>query len=615
MQGFRSRIIFLFLIPAVFIIYFTFHYLNLSNAKIQSSSQQITDILLIEKLVDLIHAIQIERGLSAGYIVMDSALQKNTKKELSVAFHTTDTAIQTLRSQAFNIEVFPIGNIQKIRKKTIQNHISFTQEMQFYTNINKHIINYIKYLLPKLTQNRYETFFLIDIEKIKENAGLERACVYNQLISKVYNEQCMQKVLFIQKKQEELEEEIFSYAPQELISLYKNYITQENIKELHRLRKLYNEQRLALKDAKNWFQVTSKRINAFNQISKETLELCKQKLTAVYNEAENDLSISIILWIISILSAIYFVYLINKLLKQYEKYTHELKLASYTMDSYEGILITDADTKILKVNKGFERITGYSFEDVKGKKPTILKSGKHSKEYYETMWNELKNRHAWSGEILNRRKDGDIYHQKLSISSVRDDKGNVINYVGHLFDITALKMAQQEAQYQANHDALTKLINRKALMERLQEELQRAKRHHFTNAFLFIDLDHFKNVNDTYGHHIGDELLIYVANTLQSLVREEDIVARISGDEFAIVLLNIDKNNEETLNIVEKISHKIIELLSQEIMIEKNPVTIGASIGVRIFPQEHDTIEKIVKDADSAMYNAKYGGKNRFSFF
>ncbi len=268
-----------------------------------------------------------------------------------------------------------------------------------------------------------------------------------------------------------------------------------------------------------------------------------------------------------------------------------------------------------EVNKSFKKRTGYRPDEIIGHTTNILKSGKHRKKFYADMWRKLLTSGKWSGDIYNKRKNGEIYPERLSVTAIKNENGEIINFIAQFYDISDLKNAQNEALYQANHDFLTGLINRKFLLQRLHEENSKAVRHHFIHAFLFIDLDNFKTVNDTYGHHIGDELLIQVSQRMKSLLREEDILARISGDEFAVILVNIANSKEAAKKYAEKKCQSIIDTLSQVFVIEENKIYIGASIGIKIFPDEKNNIEDIINDADKAMYVSKKHGKNSCSLY
>ncbi len=275
----------------------------------------------------------------------------------------------------------------------------------------------------------------------------------------------------------------------------------------------------------------------------------------------------------------------------------------------EGILVTDADANIVMVNQAFETISGHSFEEVRGHNARLLKSGRHGQDFYEYMWTSLRATGRWKGEIWNRRKNGEIYLASLSISAIKNDAGEVTNYVGVFTDITARKKAEQRLRYLATHDSLTDLPNRDLFQDRLIRALVRAQRSRKLVAVLFMDLDGFKTVNDTYGHEKGDQLLQAVARRLSGCVRQSDTIARIGGDEFAGLIEDLP--NLEGASIV---AENILAALSRPFALNDHEFRVTASVGISIYPIDGTTAEVLLQKADAAMYRAKSGGKNRYQF-
>jgi len=293
----------------------------------------------------------------------------------------------------------------------------------------------------------------------------------------------------------------------------------------------------------------------------------------------------------------------------------ELKLIGQTFETHEAIVITDSNGNIQRVNKAFEEITGYTQEEVQGKNPSILKSGKHDKEFYAQMWDDIKNKGYWKGEIYNKKKDGTIYPEILSITAIKNEKGEITNYVSHFFDISDLKEAQAENEKRANFDTLTEVFNRKKLLEELEVVRNLAKKGGFYNAFLFIDLDNFKQINDSYGHSVGDRVLVEVANRLKSIKKERDILARLGGDEFAFILVDISKDVQGAIKSASIVAQKLIDEYSNVVKVDDIELEIGFSIGIFIFPTSEKNAEEIIINADIAMYHSKRNGKNGFSFY
>ena len=292
-----------------------------------------------------------------------------------------------------------------------------------------------------------------------------------------------------------------------------------------------------------------------------------------------------------------------------------LRIAAASFESQEGILITDSKNIILRVNQAFSNITGYSAHEVIGKTPNILNSGRQDKAFYLDMWKQLKRTDSWSGEIWNRRKNGEIYPEQLNITAVKDKANIITHYVATLTDITLRKAASEKIKHLAFYDALTHLPNRRLLLDRLSQALVGSARSGNKGALLFIDLDHFKSLNDTLGHDMGDQLLQQVANRLLSAVREGDTVARFGGDEFVILLEDLDTQAIKAATKLEAIAHKIIASLNQPYLLGIHERHNSASIGAKLFNGHEETLDTILKQADIAMYQAKDSGRNTLRFF
>lgn len=288
-----------------------------------------------------------------------------------------------------------------------------------------------------------------------------------------------------------------------------------------------------------------------------------------------------------------------------------LRLAAKAFEStFEGIMVTNAQHVIESVNPAFTQITGYKSHEVIGKTPALLSSGRHDQAFYEKMRATLTAEGHWQGEIWNKRHNGEIYAEWLTINAVRDNDGKVTNYVAVFSDITMRKAAEEQMRFLAHHDALTSLPNRSLLTERLNRAIPHARRNHRKVAVLFLDLDRFKQVNDTLGHQAGDQLLCIVAQRLTACVRAEDTVARLAGDEFVLVLEEI-----QDADALPPIARKIVAALGQPIVLEGRDVQVTTSIGISLFPEHGKNGEDLIKHADAAMYLAKNAGRNNFKFY
>jgi diguanylate cyclase (GGDEF)-like protein/PAS domain S-box-containing protein len=293
----------------------------------------------------------------------------------------------------------------------------------------------------------------------------------------------------------------------------------------------------------------------------------------------------------------------------------EMRIAATAFESQEGMLVTDDAGVILRVNRAFTEITGYMADEVIGKSPKMLSSGYHDRQFYAEIRDCIANSGSWDGEIWDKRKNGEIFPQHLSITAVKNEAGSVTNYVATFIDITSSKAAEDEIRSLAFYDALTGLPNRRLLLDRLGQALATSLRSGRSGAVLFLDLDHFKILNDTMGHDVGDLLLIQVAERLKECVREGDTVARLGGDEFIVMLEDLSEESTQAAAQVETISHKILTYLNQTYQLGKNEYRSASSIGIVIFNDDKFTQEDLLKQADIAMYQAKKSGRNTLRFF
>ncbi|WP_169729909.1 EAL domain-containing protein [Hydrogenovibrio kuenenii] len=293
------------------------------------------------------------------------------------------------------------------------------------------------------------------------------------------------------------------------------------------------------------------------------------------------------------------------------KAQNHLKLISNVFDyAREGITITDSQGNIIDVNKGFSEITGYSREEVLGKNPRMLKSNLQPPDFYKDMWTDISSKGYWTGEMWNRHKNGEVYAEVITISAINDDNGQPQNYMGIFTDVTAIKQNQQRLEHIAHYDVLTQLPNRVLLADRLQQAIIHADRNESSLAVLFVDLDGFKEVNDLYGHDVGDQLLMKISEKMQKSLRAEDTLARLGGDEFVALLVDLDSAQAS-----EPVLERVLYSVSEPILIDGALIKVSASIGVALYPNDLSDADLLIRHADQAMYQAKQEGKNRFRFF
>lgn len=305
----------------------------------------------------------------------------------------------------------------------------------------------------------------------------------------------------------------------------------------------------------------------------------------------------------------YLITALRKELHQNQQITSRL-MGKVFESANEGVIITAPDSTIITVNKAFTNVTGYRPEEVIGKKPDILRSDRQDATFYQRMWEDLKTIGQWQGEIWNRNKQGEAYLEWLSIVAVRDDEGNLSHYVAVFSDITSEKDNEERLHHLAHYDQLTSLPNRLLFNDRFKQALALARRARNQVAVMFLDLDGFKAINDSLGHAAGDELLRQVADRLAHCLRESDTVARFGGDEFTILLPEID--NRES---VERIARKINETIAKPYDIDGTQACVTTSIGISIYPTDGQQTHTLITKADNAMYQAKRHGKNQHEFY
>ncbi len=286
------------------------------------------------------------------------------------------------------------------------------------------------------------------------------------------------------------------------------------------------------------------------------------------------------------------------------------QLAAVVESTGEAVMVINADKNIIAINPAFTVITGYTEDDVLGNNPRILKSDKHDSDFYKTMWTAIESTGAWQGEIWDRRKNGEVFAAWQTISVVYDSGGNIVNYVSVFSDISAIKRSQAQLDHLAHHDPLTDLPNRLLLNDRLDHAIQRAQREAQQVSVLFLDIDRFKNINDSLGHSVGDVLLQQVALRIKYLLREEDTVARLGGDEFVILIEDLNEAQNIAL-----LAHKVLKVFNEPFMVKGHELHLTVSTGISLFPQDGKDGATLVKHADTAMYRAKGEGRNNYQFY
>lgn len=293
----------------------------------------------------------------------------------------------------------------------------------------------------------------------------------------------------------------------------------------------------------------------------------------------------------------------------------QLRIAATAFETHLGMLITDAEGIILRVNDTFSRITGYAESEVVGQHTRMLGSGQHDAAFHASLWARAARDGSWQGEVWSRRRSGEVYPEWLTISAVRDGAGAPTHYVATFSDLTERKAAEHEIHQLAFYDPLTGLPNRRLVMDRLDEALRESCRSGQFGALLFLDLDHFKRVNDTFGHHAGDQLLQRVAERFGKVLRDTDTLARLGGDEFALLLRDLGEDAEDAAELAARIAKKLLGGLASPVSLGDEPLIVTASIGITLFHDQGLTLDEILQQADMALFQAKDAGRNTLSFF
>ncbi len=293
--------------------------------------------------------------------------------------------------------------------------------------------------------------------------------------------------------------------------------------------------------------------------------------------------------------------------------TESLRLTAAIFEaSNEGMLISDPENRVLMVNPSFSKITGYAPEDVIGNNPSLLSSGRHDAAFYHAMWEEIASKGRWSGEIWNRRKNGSVYPENLTITAVKGADGEVENYLAVFSDISRHKQDQEIILYQANYDALTDLPNRQLVQDRIHQALIQAQRESFQSAVLYVDLDNFKVINDSLGHTAGDALLAEMSLRMKDCLREQDTLGRLGADEFLVLLPRLHSADE-----IVAIARRILERVSKPMNLEgrAHDLVMTASIGIAVYPNDGGSTDMLIRNADTAVSHAKQQGRNQYKFF
>jgi len=625
---FKLKIFVIFTVLTVVLFSLAFYILNIKYKQLTKNSTLLYSAKMITSISSLLQSMQLERGLSSGYIIMKDGIKYKTRllKQQKITDKDYKNFLSLITYKKEIYKFIQINNIKKIanikqqmkkinliRKKVFSHSISFTHEFNYYTLINTNLLDILRNLTMTDNEHNDSNTVIYDIQALKEISGKGRAYIYNYILSHSFTNNITAITNKLMQKESMYRQDFFIDTNTKCMTVFSHTVNKKLQQKINTITLNISKNKQTHCSANLWFKLDTKLINQYKTVSSIILNAHLATIKNIYNNAKITLIAIIIILFLSTILILILLYFLYVLMKNEEKNKIELKILSYMFESNEAMIITNAKGDILRVNHAFTKINGYTQDEAFNKNPRILKSNKHSKAFYKKMWNSLITKGFWKGEIYNKRKNGEIFPEQLSITAIKDDHGATTNYIANFIDISELKRAKDDATYQAYHDFLTKLPNRKFMLKKLADEFQKAKKFGFTHAFLFIDLDGFKKVNDTFGHEIGDKLLIQVSRRLKQSIREDDFAARLGGDEFAVILLNLDQQNAR--NHIQAIATKIIKKISKIFQIHNNSIQIGASIGIEIFPNNLDNIDLVINNADTAMYKAKKNGKNQSVFY
>lgn len=592
----------------------------------RSYSQTRALIQFSQSVGDFVHESQKERGLSAAYlgsngdIEFKSRLNKqrliSDKKFLALLQRVKTLSRYSLPEnfhQSIQTSIEKQKQLEDIREHVNNLSISTSDEIDFYTELNANFLGLLP-LSAKSAPTREIALRLYDITLLvecTEKAAIERGTLASVFAAKRFEPGMYEKVISVHAIHQSCKQSFLDKASNGEHSLYNAYFSHKLFLDSHHIYEQVLRGDFSM-GATQWFNHMTVNIDQLKMLNEKFDQMLEEDLSQLEEKTllkhEIFLVGSFAYGFFMLLGAIY-------LVQQMFAMINTLRISSVVFDSNEGVLVADINGKIIRVNSAFEKISGYSESEVLGRTPALFKSGLNNSQFYHDMWFSLIHKGFWNGELYNRRKNGEMYPEYLSISAVRDEYQKITHYVGIFSDITAKKENEERIYRLAFYDPLTQLPNRRLLFERLEHALIKNERNKTYSMVAFIDLDNFKIVNDTKGHLVGDELLKEAGKRLLEVTRAEDTVARLGGDEFVILIEDLGSSREQAFQIASKIGSKISLMLQKPFEIYQELFFVTGSIGIAILHDYKQTVNEILAQADTAMYSAKESGKNTFRFF
>lgn len=580
----------------------------------------------------LIHELQRERGLSSGYI---ASAGKNFAGSLGIQKMETDASLLALdakiQTPAVNL------SIQQDLENTFEQLPDMRQRVQELEISREYTVDRYSDLIDRLFNLQLSAFgnasgsaifrqqiAFAAFSQAKENAGQERALLLAMLSDRNFSAGRMVSFNKIKAGEEARLANFLRLAEPELQAHYQALLEQSYVKDAERIRqkvvaaglreaiygaRLPND--LAspvLPRPEEWFALSSAKIDAMKALEDVLSQSVNVSVQQMELRAREEFLISGLLVLFSFALA---VILIRQIQRSQRVTQHQLSLAEAVFcNSVESILVTDAAGHIIEVNPAFSRITGYERDEVLGLHPSLLKSGRHGSAFYAEIWREIKARGAWKGEVWNRRKNGEIYPALLSIAAVNDEKGQISNYTGMIFDLSQHKSIEDLLNQLRTFDGLTGLPNRESWLSALDQAVVTGQRNSSAFSILEVDLDRFKMINESLGHAIGDKVLVEAAERIKGALRKHDIVARPGANRFSVLLYEI-RNPQDIASICEK----LLSAFSHSFDLDGVGAHITASIGVAIYPSDGSNAESLMMAAESALYSAKADGRNLYKYY
>ncbi|MCW8884077.1 MAG: EAL domain-containing protein [Motiliproteus sp.] len=665
----RKKLLIIPLLPLLLVSYFVTSAIYEHWQQTQAMVQLQRHFEVVADATDLVHELQIERGLSAAVV---GANDKNLKYELGIQRKTVDRLLETVEQKLKKLDRSALnpgfrrqldyasglfGDLNQIRPEVDHLSVSLNQVLNVYTR-------QITALLELVTQmathsdsvaiaNQASAYFFFLLSK--ERAGVERALLSNAFAKDHLNTAMRQQFHALLADQQSYLQVFEQYAGKTEIALVNTMLKDPVVEQVNKIRAVPLGRNASFGiDPREWFQMATLRINLMRSVKTQLGERLQASVNAHSNQAKSEL---ILLMVISVFSVsatflVPFVFLgaisnqlrslskavsrvdeegdltiraretsddeLGQLARSFNTMLEHLAIAEGKVrmlsqaveQSPVSVIITDLDGNIEYVNQNFQVVTGYSDTEVIGENTRILRSGNTHPRIYREMWQTIIAGLAWEGEFQNSRKDGSVLWERVHIAPVIDDRGETHHFMAIKTDITESKQQQEQITYQAHFDALTGLPNRFLSLDRLSQLLSETKRRENYAAVLFVDLDGFKKINDSLGHEAGDKILMQTSERLLSGLREEDTVGRLGGDEFLVLLGDINDPLQ-----ARRVAEGIIDKFQFPFHQQGRELMVTASIGIAIYPDDGSTPAQLLAHADIAMYESKKAGRNTYHFF